>query len=153
MAPWWDDPRLVDTLPISPEAYLHLLARLAALDAPARGSPPAHLHSHPLPARVLLRFADGTRAAYAAKVHYLGAAGLAFLHGFRIDPGTSCEVALRKMDQHVVVPSGQVARCRDLGEKIYEIGIDLSLPLDPGEFRPARSAAEWVRLAVHRPSR
>jgi hypothetical protein len=144
MLPWWDDPRLVDTLPVSREAYLGILARLDA----AR---PGRRRCEALPARILLRFADGARAVYAVKVHELARRGLACLHGFPVDPGTDCEVALRKLDQQVIVRAGSVARCRDLGEKIHEVHVELTSPIEPGELLPTRSAGEAVVLAVHRP--
>ncbi len=160
MFPWWDDPRLVDTLPVSQEAYLGILARLEAAGDPARGNAVARPGRRSaaadlaLPARVLLRFADGARAAYAVKVHELARRGLAFLHGFPVDPGTRCEVALRKLDQQVIVPAGSVVRCRDLGEKTHEIEVEFTSSIDPRELlriRRGGSAGEAVVLAVHRP--
>jgi hypothetical protein len=151
MSPWWDDERLLDTLPLSPGAYLAVLARLEMGDGDRQRcpAPRAGIRHLPTLARVRLRFADGARAAYAVKAHDLTRTGVAFLHGFPMGPGTDCEVALWKLDQAVAVLPGCVIRCRDLGERIHEIGVDFAAAINPGEFVPTRSAADAVLLAVH----
>lgn len=159
MRPWWDDPRLVDTLPISPQAYQATLRTLDALQSPApgvpEGCPPSRTRPrpHPLSARVLLRFADGGRAAYAVKAHRLNVTDVAFLHGFPVAPDTWCEIALHDLDQRVAVPSGRVVGCRDLGRRVYEINVAFTRPLDTSRFLPVsayKAGSDSVLLAVRR---
>lgn len=126
MREFWNDHRLLDTLRLGPEEYTRILDLLYP-DGNHRGA--EHRRSarwrfwtdH---AAVLVHRPDGSEAPYAIKPHNISARGLAFLHGFFLQIGTPCDLALRTLRKVPQILPGRVARCRHVTGKVHEIGVE-----------------------------
>lgn len=139
MREWWDDERILDTLRLSLDEYSAIVSQLATDGDGRRGTnhrrhPRLRYWNQDLAVR--LQRQNRASIPYRVKAHNISARGVAFLNGFFIQTGTPCDAALRNVRGGTVSLSGKVARCRYVGGKTHEIGMEFDRLIELREFLP-----------------
>jgi hypothetical protein len=78
--------------------------------------------------------ADGSRAGIVVACRNISAGGIAVLHSAYVHVGTTCEVNLPRAGLSSVTARGKVVRCRHVGGKVHEVGVQFQKPIEPRDF-------------------
>ena len=77
---------------------------------------------------------DGSRAGVVVACRNISAGGIAVLHSAYMHVGTPCEVTLPRPGLSSVTVQGKVVRCRHVGGKVHEVGVQFRKPIEPRDF-------------------
>lgn len=113
-------------------------ALIDRLEASAQGAPAARAAMRVPFRRLALPMAvfhsDGSRAGLQVACRNISSGGIGILHSAYMHVGIPCEVTLPRAGLSAVTVPGRVVRCRHVGGKVHEIGIQFRKPIEPREF-------------------
>jgi CheY-like chemotaxis protein len=139
-----DDPRCVDSLRLSEQERLEIIAQLDRQARFGRGSErrQEERQHYEDGGGLVVRVQNpgGASVSYLVRARNLSTSGVGFLHGTFLYPGSSCTVRLTGTKGQPVEVAGKVARCQHVRGRVHEIGVLFRRPIRLGDYLRSRVA-------------
>lgn len=126
-----------DSLKLTEEDRAAVLDKLDAESARAvSGSRRAHprFEYRAENVHVVITHPGGSSARCLVSTRNLSTGGIAFLHGGFLYNGTECRIVLFTRNGEAKMLTGRVRNCRHIYQRIHEVGLQFSEPIDPSLF-------------------
>ncbi len=123
---WWNSNAVIDTLRLSVDDYTAIVAELSGdsdQQPQIESRRSARLQLWRRRCVMRLEHGDASRPPYNVLPNNISAGGASILHGFFVQTGTACHLAVEALDGSMQVAGGTIVRCRHLSSKVHELGI------------------------------
>lgn len=83
---------------------------------------------------IALRYSENHWKKFVVFTRDISPTGLGFVHGGYFHVGSECRIVLKTLDKDVLCVNGVVKRCQYLHDRLHDIGVEFTTPIDVGWF-------------------